>query len=244
MGAVRLGNPYLQFAGILVFFPLAYFVAKWVGLNGLKGIGLFFHKGWAKNFFLSFAIGFCFWLTTFLIMFLEGELEFIGFKGPTEVIMPVLLVFVGYLIGSLVNDLIVRGYVINFLKNKLPIGWVLAISILIYAFEDAWNAGFSLSNTIFSILLGLSLTFVFYKTGSIWADTGMHYGLNIAYGLFFGLVGNSESAIIRVKEIGEESLLTQSLYYIIPALMFIFVLWAIRFYKNSSNSMKNVPFSA
>ena len=72
----------------------------------------------------------------------------------------------------------------------------------------------------------------------------MHYGLNIAYGLFFGLVGNTESAIIRVKESAQESLLTQSLYYIIPALMFIFVLWAIQFYKNSSNTMKNVPFSA
>ena len=149
LGAVRLGNPYLQFAGILVFFPLAHFVAKWVGLKGLKGIGLFFHKGWAKNFFLSFAIGFCFWVVTFLFMFFDGDLEFIGFKGPSELIMPVLLVFVGYLVGSLVNDLIVRGYVINFLKNKLPIGWVLAISISIYAFEDAWNAGLALAIPFF-----------------------------------------------------------------------------------------------
>ena len=198
-----------------------------------------FHTGWKKNFFISFLIGFGFWMVMFGIQFYVGDLEFVGVHDPVNVIMPVLEVFVGYLVGSLINDLIVRGYVFNILKDKLHIVWVFIISILIYALDDYWYAGFSLRNCIFSIILGLSLTFAYYKTGSVWADTGLHYGLNIAYGLFFGLVGNSGSGIFIVKETGHETAFSSLLNYIIPALMFIFVLWALKYYSSSSTLSKD-----
>ncbi|WP_152681190.1 CPBP family intramembrane glutamic endopeptidase [Neobacillus vireti] len=240
---VQLGNPYFQFASTLIFFPLAYYIAKWVGLDGLKGIGLVFHKGWLKNFLFSFGFGFVFWLVWYGIEFWGGQLEFVGFKKPAEVIMPVILVLVGFFVGSIINDLIIRGYLFTLLKKKIQIGWAFSISILIYALDDYWYAGFSLSNVIFSIILGLSLTFAFYKTGSIWADTGIHYGLNVAYGLLFGLVGNSGSAVFIIKETGHETVLSNSLYYLVPAAMFIFVLWFIRFYSNHVRTVTNVPFS-
>ncbi|MDR6122988.1 membrane protease YdiL (CAAX protease family) [Bacillus sp. SLBN-46] len=236
---VQLGNPYLQFGSTLLFFPLAFYISKWVGLDGLKGLGMVFHPGWKKNFFISFLIGFGFWMVMFGIQFYVGDLEFVGVHGPVNVIMPVVEVFVGYLVGSLINDLIVRGYVVNILKDKIHIVWVFIISILIYALDDYWYAGFSISNSIFSIILGLSLTLAYYKTGSIWADTGLHYGLNIAYGLFYGLVGNSGSALFIVKETGHETAFSNLLNYIIPALMFIFVLWALKYYSSSNTLSKD-----
>lgn len=155
-----------------------------------------------------------------------------------EITVPILEIVVGYFVGSLINDLVVRGYVFGLLKGRMHIGWVFVISILLYAFDDYWYAGFSLSNIIFSIILGLSLTLAFYKTGSIWADTGIHYGLNIAYGLFFGLVGNPESAIFSIRETKHLTYLTDSLQYIIPAIMLIVVLYSLKYYKvnNSGNS--------
>ncbi|MEH7076928.1 CPBP family intramembrane glutamic endopeptidase [Neobacillus drentensis] len=233
---VQLDNPFIQFGSTLLFFPLAHFIAKWVGLNGLKGLGIVFHRGWKKNFLYSFTIGFTFWMLMFGIQFLNGQLEFVGMKQPVDLIMPIVEVFVGYFVGSLINDLITRGYILQQLKGKVHIFWVFTISIIIYALDDYWYAGFSLSNIIFSILLGLSLTLAFYKTGSVWADTGLHYGLNIAYGLFYGLVGNPEGGILQIKETGQETVYLQ---YIIPAMMFIFVVWFLPFYSN--NTVKNVP---
>ena len=178
-------------------------------------------------------------MVMFGIQFYVGDLEFVGVHDPVNVIMPVVEVFVGYLVGSLINDLIVRGYVINILKDKIHIVWVFIISILIYALDDYWYAGFSLSNMIFSIILGLSLTLAYYKTGSIWADTGLHYGLNIAYGFFFGLVGNTGSGLIIVKETGHETVFSSILHYLVPAIMFLFVLFTIRFYSTLVPKIKN-----
>lgn len=235
---VQLDNPYLQFGSTLLFFPLAFYISKWVGLAGLKGLGLWFHQGWKKNFFISFLIGFGFWMVMFLIQFSVGELKFIGVHSPSNLLMPIVEVFIGYLVGSLINDLIIRGYVINILKGKIHIVWVFIISISIYALDDYWYAGFSLSNMVFSFILGLSLTFAYFKTGSIWADTGLHYGLNIAYGLFFGLVGNTGSALFIVQETGHVTTFSILLHYFVPASMFLFVLCIVRFYTNPVSNIK------
>jgi membrane protease YdiL (CAAX protease family) len=231
----QFGNAILQFVFILVFFPIAFFIAKLVGLNGLKGMGLTFHLGWQKNFFLSFMIGFSFWMLMYGIQFLSGDLKFVGFNKNSELIMSILLITIGFFIGSLINDLVIRGYVINLLRDKIHISLVFTISILIYALDDFWYAGFSLSNIIFSMILGLSLTYVFYKTDSIWANTGIHFGLNLAYGLFFGLVGNTNSAIFIIEENSNQTSLASFTQYLVPALMFLFILWAIKFYNKSTN---------
>ncbi len=238
-----LSNPFLQFGAYLAFFPLAYFIAKWVGLNGLKGMGLLFHTGWLKNFFISFWIGFSFWLLMFGIQLVSGDLIWNGVLDSSELLMPMVMIFAGFFIGSFINDLIVRGFVINLLKDKLHVGCVFSISILLYALDDYWYAGFSLSNFIFSVILGLSLTYAFYKTGSIWANTGIHYGLNVAYGLFFGMVGSPGTSIFLIKETVKKSLLSEILYYLIPALMFFTVLLVIRFYSNFTKEKKDIPVS-
>jgi membrane protease YdiL (CAAX protease family) len=214
-----------------------------VGLNGLSGIGVFFHKGWLRNFTISFTIGFGFWAIWDSYYFFSGGYSFVGinkhFFG-----MPFLEVVVGYLLGSLINDILIRGYLINFLKDKLKMSWVMAISIIIYAFDDIWYEGLSLNNTIFSIILGFSLTYAFYKTGSIWANTGIHFGLNMVYGLLFGQGGKPNSSLVIIEKISDDSLLARIVDFSIPVLMFLFLLWAIRFYKVANKTIStNFTFS-
>jgi hypothetical protein len=59
--AIQFSNSYVQLFTILLFFPLAHYVAKALGLKGLAGLGVHFHQGWIRNFMLSFMIGFFFW---------------------------------------------------------------------------------------------------------------------------------------------------------------------------------------
>jgi membrane protease YdiL (CAAX protease family) len=234
-------NPFFQFGALLAFFPLAFFIARWVGLGGLKGMGIVFHKGWLKNLLFSFWIGFGFWMLMFGIQFLSGDLKWIGMQEPSGLLMPLLMIIVGFFMGSFINDLIIRGYVLNILKDKLHVGWVFTISILLYALDDYWYAGFSISNFLFSLILGISLTYAFYKTGSIWANTGIHYGLNVAYGLFFGMIGSPGTSVFIVKESVNETLLSEVLYYFIPALMFIVVVLVIRYYSGIIDEEKDIP---
>jgi hypothetical protein len=67
--------------------------------------------------------------------------------------------------------------------GKLPPFLIALISIIVYSLDDFWNGDFTVINFVFSIILGCSLTDAFYHSKSIWADTGLHFGLNLAYGL-------------------------------------------------------------
>ncbi|MBS4205010.1 CPBP family intramembrane glutamic endopeptidase [Lederbergia citrea] len=131
--------------------------------------------------------------------------------------------FFAFFISSFLNDIIIRGYIFGHLKDKINGKWIFIISILIYAFDDSWNEGFSLSNTLFSIALGLSLTYSFYRTRSIWADTGIHWGLNVCYGIFNGMLGSSDGGVFIITENANPSILLEAISYIIPLLMFIFL---------------------
>lgn len=241
---MQVNSPYLKLPLILLFFPLAAWTAKWVGLDGLKGLGISFHPGWKKNFILSLLVGFSFWALMYGIRMMDGRLEFIGARPLSETIMSLLEVLVGFFLGSLINDIIVRGYIVNILKDKLHIGFVFFISIAIYALEDSWYAGLSWDNIVFSVILGFSLTLAYYKTGSIWGDTGLHFGLNLAYGFIYGLSGKAGSGVLAFRELGRGSWLSENIQYIMPLLMFLFMLWFLRFYKQqSANTEKEVPFS-
>nr|WP_239586951.1 CPBP family intramembrane glutamic endopeptidase [Bacillus ectoiniformans] len=132
----------------------------------------------------------------------------------------------GFFLGSLVNDLIVRGFVFAQLKDKLSIPRIFVLSVFLYSMEDIWMEGFSLGNTIFSVVLGLSLTYAFMYTGSIWANTGLHWGLNVCYGMFNGMVGDGGGGIFIIEN-GTNTIASELTGYIIPLLMFFFV-WKFR----------------
>lgn len=201
-------NDILRFFHLLLFFPLAYIVARKLMNEGLAMYGVVFYKGWIRNLFLGFFIGFSFWAVLFSLYFYLGKYEFIGFGPLLNGAANFFVVLVGFGLGSLINDMIVRGYIINQLKGKIPLAVIFIISLITYTFDDMWNAGFSFQNTIFSFALGLSLTYSFIKANSIWLNTGIHFGLNVLYGLFFGVSQQIGGGIFLFKETSTSSNLT------------------------------------
>jgi hypothetical protein len=69
-----------------------------------------------------------------------------------------------------------------------------------------------------------------------WADTGIHFGLNVAYGLLNGMSGKPGNGIIVMHETGSESFLSTANQYVIPTVMFLFLLWVIRLFQTSQTS--------
>lgn len=194
-------NDVFRFLHIILFFPIAFYVAKVSYRGDLKSYGVVFYKGWERNSLIGFLIGSFFWAILFGSYIALGKIEILGIKSINESAFPMFAILFGFGTGSLINDMLTRGLVFHHFKNKFPVPIVFVISILLYAFDDVWYAGFSLQNTIFSIILGLSLTYVFYKTNSIWVNTGIHFGLNMVYGLFYGVSGHPGDEIFMFKEI-------------------------------------------
>jgi membrane protease YdiL (CAAX protease family) len=201
-------NDILRFFHLLLFFPLAYILARKLTNEGMALYGVVFYKGWLRNLLLGFFIGFSFWAVLFSLYFQLGKYEFIGFGPLLNAAANFLVILVGFGLGSLINDMIIRGYIINQLKGKIPLSVIFTISLIIYTFDDIWNAGFSVQNTIFSFALGLSLTYSFIKANSIWLNTGIHFGLNVLYGLFFGVSQQIGGGIFLFKENSTSSNLT------------------------------------
>jgi len=222
-------NDILRFFHLLLFFPLAYIVARKLTDEGMAMYGVVFYKGWIRNLLSGFFIGFSFWAVLFSLYFLLGKYEFIGFEPLLNAAAHFIVILVGFGLGSLINDMIIRGYIINQLKGKIPITVIFTISLFIYTFDDIWNAGFSVQNTIFSFALGLSLTYSFIKANSIWLNTGIHFGLNVLYGLFFGVSQQIGGGIFLFKETSNSSNLTIWLSTFI-SLMILFTLFLLNRY--------------
>ncbi|WP_423800677.1 CPBP family intramembrane glutamic endopeptidase [Neobacillus sp. SAB-20_R2A] len=221
VGIAGASSFWVQVVLVLLFFPLLkgiLFLTK----KDFKRIGISFHPKWWKNMMMGFAIGFSFWLIKYGIEYSLNGYEITGAMPFSQMILSLLMIMLTFFVGSFLNDIIVRGYVFGHLKGKIPMKWVFILSLVLYALDDSWNEGFSLSNTLFSLLLGLSLTYAIYKTGSIWADTGIHWGLNVCYGIFNGTLGSTGGGMIITKD-GPPSLLLESISYIIPLLMFLFL---------------------
>jgi membrane protease YdiL (CAAX protease family) len=222
MGIARSSQFLIQVLLVLLFFPLLKGILMLTKVKEYKNIGISFHPKWWKNMIIGFIIGFSFWLMKYILVYLFGGFEMTSGKSFPEIIMSLLMVMLTFFVGSFLNDIIVRGYVFGHLKERIPVKWVFIISLILYALDDSWNEGFSITNTLFSLILGLSLTYAIYKTGSIWADTGIHWGLNVCYGIFNGTLGSSDGGIIITKY-EPQSMFLEMISYIVPLFMFLFI---------------------
>jgi membrane protease YdiL (CAAX protease family) len=222
LGIAKSSSFFLQVLLVLLFFPLLKGILRLTKVKDYKNIGITFHPKWWRNTVMGFMIGFSFWLIKYMLVFLFDGFEMMVAKSVPEIIMSLLMVMLTFLVGSFLNDIIIRGYVFGHLKEKIPLKWVFIISLLLYALDDSWNEGFSIPNTLFSVILGLSLTYAIYKTGSIWANTGIHWGLNVCYGIFNGTLGSSGGGII-ITTYESQSMLIEIISYAVPLFMFLFI---------------------
>ncbi|MBM6619570.1 CPBP family intramembrane glutamic endopeptidase [Bacillus suaedaesalsae] len=216
-------NDVIRFFHLLLFLPLAHFIAKMLNGKGLDSYGLYFFKGWFKNVWSGFLIGFIAWSILFTIYFAFGKYKGIELINEPRSILTIIIIVVGFGLGSLINDLLVRGLVFSYFRNKVPFTQLFSLSVILYALDDCWNEGLSVQNIIFSICLGLSFTYSFFKSGSIWANTGIHMGLNVVYGLFFGVSGIIGDGIFTFAISENPVIHTTWLSSILAIFMFLFV---------------------
>ncbi|MBO0962264.1 CPBP family intramembrane metalloprotease [Neobacillus sp. MM2021_6] len=222
IGIAKAGQFWLQVLLVLLFFPLLKGILMLTKANEYKNIGITFHPKWSKNMMLGFIIGFSFWLVKYAMQYLLHGFDITGIVPFPQMLSTLFMIMLTFLIGSCLNDIIIRGYVFGHLKGKMPMKWVFLISLVLYVLDDSWNEGFSLSNTLFSLVLGLSVTYAIYKTGSIWANTGIHWGLNVCYGIFNGTLGSSGGGILLTQDLST-TFMTEIISYMIPLFMFLFI---------------------
>ncbi|WP_169087546.1 CPBP family intramembrane glutamic endopeptidase [Paenibacillus sp. PL91] len=229
---------WLAYACIL--FILVHHVAKLTGLGGMGDLGVKAHFGWKRNLRIGFLISSGIWIAMYVLLWGFADFQVVGVKKAPEAILLFIEILGVMLLSSLMNNLIVTGYVFAHLKGKIRNGSLLLISAIIFAMDDVWLVGFSLSNALFSLVLGLSLGYVLLKTGSIWMGTGIHMGLGVMYSLVNGVPGSEAAKGLLITAAGENALFAYEHVYTFAATAMLLVILIIypRLKLNSAHTYK------
>jgi len=198
--------------------------------------------------------GFGFFAGAMGICVLTGTLELTGFS-PTFVLGPWLLIFAGFLIQGLSEELLCRGLLMlsfsrlglaNGRKNSAVLGVVL--SALIFAALHLVNNGISPLALLNLFLFGLFAGFYYLWRGNIWGIAAFHSMWNFTQGNVFGVlvsgndfgttllssVSHPEGALVNGGSFGLEGGLAVT---IVLTLGTIFILWrsAVRAANSSAD---------
>lgn len=94
-------------------------------------------------------VGFGVWALKYGAFAAMGKLELVGWRDANYAVPLLLQALAGMFLASMINDLMIRGYGLAFCRRFQVMGAYVVATSLVYAFDDAWSAGFDLNNLIF-----------------------------------------------------------------------------------------------
>jgi hypothetical protein len=207
------------------FFIITFLVSKYIlKLNGLRCLGLQFHKRWAMNMISGFLIGALVFFLKYLCYYGLGMFTLSGWMNAAYITQVLGTAFLAMFFASAINDTLVRGYWLAFCNRTAFMKWYVLLVTILYALDDSWNEGLNVSNMVYSVVLGVSLAYSVYKTRSIWMSIGLHWGSNV---LFRAMYGFNNQGVLKLDHV-EEGIIYYYAGLLITALMFPIVYLLLR----------------
>ena len=181
----------LQWLGYwLTFFGITFLGVRYVlRLQGLQSLGMPLHSGWLRNLSLGFLVGFGMYGLKYLACYGAGMFEIAGTMDASFIYVLVGQVFLAMFFSSAINDVLIRGYSLTFLRKEHLLRWYIVVATVLYILDDSWKEGFHIDNMVFSAILGFTFAYTVLRTGSIWLSVGLHWGGNVMYRMLYGFNG-------------------------------------------------------
>jgi hypothetical protein len=181
------------FYGYLITIFLFILFTKRINKIELNKIGL--DKN-IKIFLKGILIGIVSLSLIIIPLLMVGAIKFNGINNNINWLFFVLYLF-GYLIQSLMEELICRGYLLHRLKERIPLVLAVVISILFFSlghFNKMFDAGLLIGfiGIINLLLISLIFTLITLKNKNIYVSTGFHFIWNFA---LFNIIGLNLSGL-------------------------------------------------
>ncbi len=145
-------------------------------------IGLKDAKGWS-NFWYGTALGAGMISTGYVLMLIFGVATF---EAGNFVFGSFLAWLVFFLIQPFFEELLFRGYVLRLVERYFSTWTAIIISSILFGLVHAPNDNFSILGLLSIALSGLLMGWLFVRTGSLWAPTGLHFSWNFFQGVIYG----------------------------------------------------------
>ncbi len=145
-------------------------------------IGLKDGKAW-PNFWYGTALGVGMVTVGYVLMLIFGVATF---EAGNFVLGSFLAWLVFFLIQPFFEELLFRGYVLRLVERYFSTWTAILISSILFGLVHVPNDNFSILGLLSIGLSGLLMGWLFVRTGSLWAPTGLHYSWNFFQGVIYG----------------------------------------------------------
>lgn len=235
-------NPIGFFSFQLLFFIVAWLLAKWQGFSNLGAWGMDVKKGWLKNLLLGMCMGLALYGGAFAIS-LWTKSEAIIEVPPLSAIWQQLVLFgFGTFFSSFSEDVLTRGYIYKHIGSKTSPTIFIFISSVIYLLNHIYRLDDGVETLLYIFLLGVLFAIPVVLTKRLWFTGGMHWIGNTTF--FY------THSIINVKE--SNGGLSSNTLFIIYILLFIPVTFllirsiktALQYPGNTTTQQKGMTASA
>lgn len=157
----------------------------------LRTLGIERRPGWVLQFGKGVGLAFVILLGVFLLSLATGSLELRGFMRPAPDTSSV----GGYLVGALIaffmvgfyEELMFRGYVLQVLNERAGRTASIVVSSIVFALMHGANPGADVMAIVNVTAVGVLLSVLYFRTGSLWMPIGLHFGWNFLLGYVFTL---------------------------------------------------------
>ena len=222
----------IRYFDLIGIFLLLWILMKFVDKEPFINLG-FSLKGKANDIILGMSLGLLLMAVGYTILILLGEIKFVSFNYDLKSIV---LLFLLFIVVSVVEETYVRGYVLkNLLKSFNPITSLIissAIFSLLHFFNPNVNYIALTELFIAGILLGISYVY----TKNLWFPIALHLSWNFFQVMFgFNVSGMDTYSLIEFEIIENNNInggdfgFEGSYLSILFSLIMIFFLW--KYYK-------------
>ncbi|NDV42846.1 CPBP family intramembrane glutamic endopeptidase [Flagellimonas sediminis] len=229
----------ISFSGFLGTLMVVILFMKWVDKMPFISIGLY-PKNHVKGFVIGLLAGLIVMTLGYLVLDSAGQLQFLQFQyNGNEIFLTMLL----FLIVSLTEEILFRGYVLRCLMESMNKFAALLVSAILFALLHAANPNLSLVGNINLFLAGILLGLPYIYTKNLMFPIALHFSWNFFQSLFGFNVSGVDSYSLIVFETPKKTIFNGgdfgfegSLLAIIFQILLIFLCYIFFNYRSRKDS--------
>lgn len=211
---VMQGEEYLIFGLLLsvTYIAVAFVYCLCIEKRSLSSMGIS-KKRVISSYSIGIAIGAIMILAVIGIGYLFGVYQYVGI-GTISITTLLLFVF-AFMIQTMSEEILFRGYFMNSLTNRVGKWGAIFISAFIFACLHLPNAGMNIFYFISILLLGVFLGMYVLKTGNIWGASGIHFAWNFIQTTILGISNTTisiKSSFFQLQVVQSENTVINQLF--------------------------------
>ncbi|WP_434302847.1 lysostaphin resistance A-like protein [Clostridium botulinum] len=174
--------------------------------RSIAGLG-FCREGFLGKYISGFIVGVILFSSVVIVLIGTGHINLVNGLNFNN-ILPLIIVLPGWMIQSVTEEVLVRGWLMNVLGAKYNITIGLIFSSLLFALLHFFNPNVSLVAILNLFITGIVFGLYVIKTKNLWGACGLHAAWNFFQGNIFGFevsgIKTDIGSLMKLKLVGSD----------------------------------------